>query len=441
MNRKIPQAKILIVDDNRVNLAILTESLSQRYQTCTATKGHNVISAVNLHQPDLILLDIMMPGVDGYEVCRELKKSPQHKDIPVIFVSALQNTKDQEKGFSLGAVDYITKPVSLPALHARLKTHLRIKRQNEEMEKLVQSRTAELQQTLTELKNAKDRAEEANIAKSSFLANISHELRTPLHGILSFAEMGMEKVQNAPVEKLLRYFNRIEESGIRLLKLLNNLLDLSKLEAGKMQFSMESGNLQEVILTVIQENDLILKEKSLTVSISLPENATTTAYFDFDKMLQVIRNILSNAIKFSQPDKIISIKIDNALLPQGRRSSDPTNIPAICVTISDQGVGIPESELETIFDKFVQSSKTKTGKGGTGLGLSITKEIINSHNGKIIAQNNPEGGSAVTFIIPKKKQELEPQKRIEEILIEEGHISKEQLESVLAKQSTTKSQN
>jgi len=239
-------------------------------------------------------------------------------------------------------------------------------------------------------------AESANIAKSEFLANISHELRTPMVGILGFAELGISKIDKAEKQKLLKYFNRIHSSGSRLLLLLNNLLDLSKLEAGQMQFDFT----KQPILPVLDETQVELAPLILQNSIHFKiENQLGDSCIEFDKnrMHQVFYNLLSNAIKFSPELGTINITILEDKLTEN-------NIDAVKVIISDQGVGIPEGELKCIFDKFSQSSMTNTGAGGTGLGLTICKDIIERHHGLLYAENNPDKGASFIFIIPRNKK-------------------------------------
>ena len=272
------------------------------------------------------------------------------------------------------------------------------------LEERVALRTRELnreieerKQAMVALREAKTSVEKASQAKSEFLANMSHELRTPMHAILSFADMGMEKFETAPREKLYRYYSRIHESGDRLLSLLNALLDLSKLEAGRMEFNWQENDIRQVVGIAVSELSELAEQKSLNLKLKERE-LDTVACFDQDKLLQVVRNLLANAIKFTAEGKEITISFNKTRLPAGPQNAD--TVPALSVTVSDQGVGIPEHELKQVFDKFVQSSKTKSGAGGTGLGLAICKEIIEGHHGYIQAANNPQGGAAFTFTIP-----------------------------------------
>jgi PAS domain S-box-containing protein len=281
-------------------------------------------------------------------------------------------------------------------INERKKAEEALQKAHEKLERRVVERTRDY-------RRAKEEAEQANKLKSEFLANMSHELRTPMHGILSFSKFGIDKIEKASKEKNLKYFKTISKSGIRLMNLLNDLLDLSKLEAGKEVYKMELINIKKMAKDVVSEMGSIWKEKNLNVKI---ENSTMPPKIicDNSKIEQVILNLLSNAMKFTPEDKQVTISLSSSELPLGQRSSDMEMISAMTVSVSDEGVGIPEIELESVFDKFIQSTKTKTGAGGTGLGLTICKEIINGHNGKIWAENNPEEGSTFSFMLPYEQE-------------------------------------
>jgi PAS domain S-box-containing protein len=236
------------------------------------------------------------------------------------------------------------------------------------------------------LRLEKEAAEAANRTKSEFLANMSHELRTPLHSILSFAGFGIKKHTTVPVEKLRAYFEMIQHSGKTLLALLNDLLDLAKLEAGKMTFHFQTTDLRALISVVADEFSSLLSERHLTVHWSAPDGAAVVMV-DAERLQQVLRNLLSNAVKFSPSGGTIAVEMR-------------CTAARAVVSVHDQGPGIPEDELEKVFDKFVQSSTTKTGAGGTGLGLSICREILTAHQGRIWATNHPHGGAAFLFELP-----------------------------------------
>jgi PAS domain S-box-containing protein len=272
-----------------------------------------------------------------------------------------------------------------------------LRRHRDNLQQLVEERTQELRQAVLE-------AQAANRAKSEFLANMSHELRTPMHAILSFARLGMQRSQAAgvPGARMTHYFLRIDQSGERLLALVNDLLDLSKTQAGKMQYEFAEHDLARLVAGVVQETASLAGTAAVSVRVH-EEAGNRLVQCDALRIGQVVRNLLSNAIKFTPRGGEVAVRVEPAAQPAG----------GVCVCVSDTGVGIPREELESIFEKFMQSSRTRSNAGGTGLGLAICREIIVAHGGRIWAENRQEGGSRFVFVLPRRRDEAGRARRLE----------------------------
>ena len=280
--------------------------------------------------------------------------------------------------------------VFLTEITDRKQAEERLQEAHNRLEKEVEERTVDY-------KKAKEEAELANQLKSEFLANISHELRNPMHQILSYSKYGVDKIDK-PKAKLWHYFNQTRKAAERLMVLLNDLLDLSKMESGRVDYKKETNNVFQIVCEAISELKPAIEEKNLFLKMADPLISTKVTC-DYYKVGQVMRNIISNAIKYTDEGEKIEI-----VLTMGDLIDKKSATPSIQVSVCDQGVGIPEDELISVFDKFTQSSKTKTGAGGTGLGLAICQEIIKAHRGKIWAENNSEGGATFSFVLPYEQK-------------------------------------
>ena len=259
------------------------------------------------------------------------------------------------------------------------------------LQEMVQEQTADLMR-------AKSEAEEANLAKTTFLRNMSHELRTPMHAILSFARLGVDRAPDLPVVKLQDYFERIRQGGERLMLLLNDLLVLSKLEAGRMERRLQLVQFRLAILEITQEFEATLAAKQLKVETKMEQEGVVLG--DPIRLSQVIRNLISNAIKFSPEGGKLTLSLTTTELQISSCGEKLPTMPAMEFRVSDEGIGIPAEELDAIFESFVQSSKSMSQAGGTGLGLAICREIVMAHGGTIQARNLEPRGAEFVVCIP-----------------------------------------
>ena len=368
-------ATILIVDDQEEVLTSTRAILKREgHQVLTAASGAEALALFVPGQVQLALVDFFMPGLNGDVVIQKIRE--QDTEVQILLQTGYAGEKPaREMMRSLDIQGYHDKSDGPDHLRLWVDAALKAYAQQEE-----------LRRTMAKLAQAQAEAEAASQAKSAFLANISHELRTPLHGILNFADFGLKRVATARPEKLQTYFEHIKASGSLLLSLVNDLLDLAKLEAGKMHFEWRSADLNLLVATVAEEFQARLAERELTLSCQVPEGPSRVV-LDTTRMQQVVRNLLSNAMKFSLPHSTITLRTEQQ--PE-----------SVVLSVRDQGAGIPERELESVFDKFVQSSQTQTGAGGTGLGLAICREIVTAHQGKIWAENSSAGGAVFSVALP-----------------------------------------
>ncbi|MCP4344320.1 MAG: response regulator [Desulfobacterales bacterium] len=534
------QASILVVDDILDNLSMLTGILEEHgYIVRSVPDGFQALSSARADHPDLILLDVMMPGISGYEVCRQLKADEQTGNIPIIFISALNEVTDKVKGFSLGGVDYITKPFQTDEVLARVRTHLSLRKLQKRLEKknarlqkeiierkqmekvlrhnerkyrllaenasdVIWARDPEMQFTfvspslerllgykpeelddlalqdllahfslddmlnitdeshtdetydyevseslrfdqefkhkngstvwadtvltylydnnsqltgflgvvrnITERKNAEEKlkkyakeleiakkqAETASRAKSEFLANMSHEIRTPMNAILGFSEILMNKVEDSAHKN---YLKSIYSGGKALLALINDILDLSKIEAGKLEIQPEPVNMKRVLNEIEQIFLYKFQEKGIDFFLNISEQMPEAMILDEVRIRQILLNLIGNAAKFTSRGyvKLSAYCTASEEFSDGEQASDKSDI---VFEVEDTGIGIPQDQQELIFESFRQQDGQKARKyGGTGLGLTITKKLAEMMNGDISVKSEADRGSTFKIVL------------------------------------------
>ncbi|NJK68292.1 MAG: response regulator [Microcoleus sp. CSU_2_2] len=394
------KGNILIVDDTPENLQVLSATLSDRgYKVRGVINGKMAIRAAKSGSPDLILLDIQMPEMNGYAVCEQLKAAPETSKIPVIFISALDEVLDKVKSFQVGGVDYITKPFQVEEVLARVEHQLTIQR----LQKQLTDRNTELQQEIIERKKAEEAAAAASQAKSQFVANMSHELRTPLNAILGFTQvMSRDPLLSHEQIENLRIINR---SGQHLLELINDVLDLSKIEAGIIALDESSFDLYQLLDTLEEMFQIKAETQNLQLKFSVQSQVPQYIRTDEKKLRVCLINLLGNAIKFTASGGSIWLRASLKKVPQHRAETETysqdksTEQSILCLEVEDTGVGIAPAEMDTLFEAFVQTESGRKAAEGTGLGLTITKKYVQIMGGDIGVSSILDEGTIFKFNI------------------------------------------
>ena len=365
------QGKILVIDDKLENIQVLYSLLGgEGFEVSVSTNGIQAIKDVLNDIPDLILLDVNMPGMDGYEVCKHLKRTPQTKEIPIIFITGNTEEEKVSHAFEVGAVDYITKPIKAKELICRINTHLNLKK------------------AIIEAQKARADADLANRAKGEFLAMMSHEIRTPMNAILGFTEILSERCSGEDLSQI----NMIHNAGKSLLNLINDVLDISKVEAGKMEIQKISFSPAVLCREVYHIFNIKAQQKDLLINLSVDKEVPETIVSDEHRIRQILFNLLSNSLKFTDKGTI-NISVSTQITGQ---------FCDLRIDVEDSGRGIPENDQAKIFEKFEQVTKQESSKfGGTGLGLAISQKLAALLGGQLSVVSQWGKGSTFSMILKK----------------------------------------
>lgn len=398
---------ILIVDDIPDNLRLLSQILrNQGYRVRQMLQGDRALHAVEIAHPDLILLDIRMPGLDGYEVCRRLKASPTTQHIPIIFLSALNEVNDKVLAFEVGGIDYITKPFQELEVIARVRNHLQLqatqkelKQLNQTLEQKVQERTEALekaneqQKILLEILEAKNQElQQTDKLKDEFLQTISHELRTPLNGIIGSLQLILSDFFEH-LDDAKEFIQQAEESSYHLLSIINDILDVTKIKAGEMCIDFQPTDINQCIESAVKLNKVALQQKNIKFSSHLEEQGLL-ADADPLRLRQVLLNLIDNSIKFTEDGEINITSVQNIDWQTGQIVAQ--------IIIQDTGIGIEPEQQKKLFRPFVMIDSSTTRKqGGTGLGLVISKNLIELMGGTIhLESTGLNQGTTVKVTLP-----------------------------------------
>ena len=367
---------LLVVDDDVSNLIELTQILQTEYKIFTAKDGSSALERAKKSLPDLILLDIIMPDMNGFDVISKMKKDNATKNIPVIFITGISENDNESEGLSIGAVDYIRKPFDATIVTLRVRHQIQMVNLRRELEHAARS------------------SEMASRAKSLFLANMSHEIRTPMNAILGVTEILIEH-ETLPME-IEEGLNRIYSSCDLLLGIINDVLDFSKIEAGKLDIVSSHYKIASLINDSVQLNMMRISSKPIEFDLQIDENIPANLFGDELRIKQILNNLLSNAFKYTDAGKVT--------LTVGFETSQEKDDIILVLSVKDTGCGMTKDQLNIMFEEYARFNRENNiNIEGTGLGLAITQQLITLMKGEIQVESEPDKGSLFTARLPQKK--------------------------------------
>lgn len=363
----IDQSRILVVDDDEIIRKLLRRVLERSgFEVDEAGSGEEALERIAMQHPDLILLDVVMDGIDGFITCRKIKNTEGMQEVPIIFVTGRADTGSIVEGLDAGGSDYITKPINRHEALARIRNHLKMRVLMKFQREFI------------------DGLKKANLAKNRIIGIASHDLRNPIASIRGLSEFLAEAGPLTPDQ--LEIANTIQTTSDSMLHLVDELLDLSVIESGEERSDKEPCSIYEIVSSSLNIYQFTANKKSIKLILDDEGDIPELLLLDKMQVRRLVDNVLSNAVKYSPTETTVRVTM--------RREGH-----LLKILVADEGPGIPEDEMHKLFTDFGKTSVQPTGnETSTGLGLSICKKIVESHKGRIFASNRPDGGGAMFTI-------------------------------------------
>jgi signal transduction histidine kinase len=378
---------VLIVDDDPIVRSLMHDALEDEgFAVVEAEDGIEACRVCEERLPVLLIVDVVMPQMDGFELCRELRSRPATKDVPILIATGLDDTDSIAKAYDAGATDFISKPLNWLVLNHRVRYMLRAARAFDD-----------LRQNQERLRLAKDEAEAANRAKSEFLANVTHELRTPLNAIIGFASMMRDGLAGPITDQHSEFTKIIVENGTHLLTIINDILDIARTETGHLELCEEEVNLAEAVSHSVSVIRAMAAKAEVECAFEI-DNDLPLFWGDPGKLQQILVNLLTNAIKFTPAGGRVRLI--------ARRHSNG----GVSFQIEDTGIGIPADKMAIALAPFGQvESDLARQYEGVGLGLPLTKRLVELHHGTFDIVSEPGRGTTVTALFPSRLTQCDRQ--------------------------------
>lgn len=377
---------LLIVDDDEVTRTLMRAALEQADFTVTeAGDGEEALRICQGAVPDLLISDAVMPRLDGFELCRELRRRPATAHLPILMATGLDDTASIERAYDCGATDFIAKPINWLVLSHRVRYMLRAARA-----------FAELKSNQATLTAAKEAAEAASRAKTNFLAIVGHELRTPLNAIIGFSTLMRDGIRGPLPQNYASYAGIIVESGEHLLGVINNVLDLAKAEENDLRISPAIVDVGEIVSYVSRMLQELARKANVAVAVELSRQLPVLRA-DSEKLRQILINLMSNSIKFTPSGGRVTLRVG------------PDGDGVIAFRVEDTGIGIASDQFGSVLMPFGQADTRLERKyDGMGLGLPISKKLVELHGGTLEIESAPGAGTVVTARLPAGRVEAIP---------------------------------